>query len=58
MKPDRSIANAISKQRDITKEEYLIRLNTFSDVVRYLLHQHLAFRGHDESEKSKNKGSF
>ena len=26
--------------------------------MRYLLHQGLAFRGHDESEESKNKGNF
>ncbi|XP_021310965.1 uncharacterized protein LOC110433360 [Sorghum bicolor] len=58
MKPDRSIANAINKQRDVTKAEYLARLNTSIDAVRYLLHQGLAFRGHDESEKSKNKGNF
>jgi len=58
MKPDQSIANAINKQRDVTKEEYLARLNTSIDATRFLLHQGLAFRGHDESEKSKNKGNF
>jgi len=58
MKPDQSIANAINKQRDVTKEEYLARLNTSIDATRFLLHQGLAFCGHDESEKSKNKGNF
>jgi len=58
MKPDRSIANAINKQRDVTKEEYVARLNTSIDAARYLLHQGLAFCGHDESEKSNNKGNF
>jgi hypothetical protein len=58
MKPNQSIDSAIGKQQNITKEQYLIRLNTSIDAVRYLLHQGLAFRGHDESEKSKNQGNF
>jgi hypothetical protein len=58
MKPNQSIDSAIGKQHNITKEQYLIRLNTSIDVVIYLLHQGLAFRGHDESEKSKNQGNF
>jgi len=58
MKPNRSIANALENQRDVNKKEYLIRLNTSIDAVRFLLHQGLAFRGHDESETSKNKGNF
>ena len=36
----------------------MIRLNNSISVVRYLLHQGLAFRGHDESKDSKNKGNF
>ncbi|XP_044366248.1 zinc finger MYM-type protein 1-like [Triticum aestivum] len=36
----------------------MIRLNNSISVARYLLHQGLAFRGHDESEESKNKGNF
>lgn len=58
MKPDKSIGASLNKQRDVTKVEYLIRLNTSIDAVRYLLHQGLAFRGHDESEESKNQGNF
>jgi hypothetical protein len=58
MKPEQSIRNSFNKQKDMTKEEYLIRLNTPIDVVRFLMHQGLAFRGHDESEESKNKGNF
>jgi len=58
MKPERSIGTALNKQKDVTKEEYLVRLNTSINAVRYLSHQGLAFRGHDESEKSKNKGNF
>ena len=33
-------------------------MNTAIKAVRYLLHQGLAFRGHDESKESKNKGKF
>jgi len=36
----------------------LIRLRTSIKAVRYLLNQGLAFRGHDESEESTNKGNF
>jgi hypothetical protein len=43
MKPDRSIANVLNKQKDVTKEEYLRRLNTAIDATRFLLHQDLAF---------------
>ncbi|XP_049372494.1 uncharacterized protein LOC125837405 [Solanum verrucosum] len=38
--------------------EYRVRLNTSIDVVRLLLNQGFAFRGHDESESSLNKGNF
>ncbi|XP_021303825.1 zinc finger MYM-type protein 1-like [Sorghum bicolor] len=58
MKPDQSIVNALNKQKDITIEEYRKRLNTSIDATRFLLHQGLAFRGHDELEESKNKGNF
>ncbi|XP_066323102.1 uncharacterized protein, partial [Miscanthus floridulus] len=58
MKPDPSIANVLANQRDVNKKEYLIRLNTSIDAVRFLLHQGLAFRGHNESETSKNKENF
>jgi len=37
---------------------HLIRLRTSIKAVRYLLNQGLAFRGHDESEESINKGNF
>jgi len=46
------------KQSDITKEHHLLRLKTSIKAIRYLLHQGLAFRGHDESEESTNKGNF
>ncbi|XP_020396600.1 zinc finger MYM-type protein 1-like [Zea mays] len=58
LNPNQSIEFALKKQQDIAKEEYFIRLSTSINAVRYLLHQGLAFRGHDESEESDNKGNF
>ncbi|KAH7672351.1 P-loop containing nucleoside triphosphate hydrolase protein [Dioscorea alata] len=37
---------------------YRVRLTAVLDIVRFLLRQGLAFRGHDESSSSKNKGNF
>lgn len=58
MNQDQSIQVALNKQSDLTKKNNRIRLNASIDSVRYLLHQGLAFRGHDESKESKNKGNF
>ena len=58
LKPDQSIGAHFNKQSNVTKENYLIRLTTSIEAVRYLLHQGLAFRGHDESQESTNKGNF
>jgi hypothetical protein len=58
MNQDQSIQVALSKQTDLTKKKNRIRLNASIDSVRYLLSQGLAFRGHDESKESKNKGNF
>ena len=41
-----------------SKQAYRIRLTTILDVIRYLLGQGLAFRGHDESSTSLRKGNF
>ncbi|XP_039119636.1 zinc finger MYM-type protein 1-like, partial [Dioscorea cayenensis subsp. rotundata] len=38
--------------------EYRTRLTSVLDVTRFLLKQRLAFRGHDESSSSLNKGNF
>nr|XP_027118594.1 zinc finger MYM-type protein 1-like [Coffea arabica] len=40
------------------KAEYQTRLLASIDCARYLLHQGLAFRGHDESDISENHGNF
>jgi len=58
LKPGQSIGTALNKQSNLTKEMHLIRLRTSIKAVRYLLNQGLAFRGHDESEESTNKGNF
>ncbi|CAA0810446.1 TTF-type zinc finger protein with HAT dimerisation domain, partial [Striga hermonthica] len=58
LKPGQSIGEAMNKGSSITKENNLIRLKTSIKAVRFLLHQGLAFRGHDEREKSTNKGNF
>jgi hypothetical protein len=48
LKHNQSVVVALEKQSKFTQEEYLIRLNNFILVVRYLLHQGLAFCGHDK----------
>ncbi|KAL6598999.1 hypothetical protein ACP70R_045863 [Stipagrostis hirtigluma subsp. patula] len=49
---------AYQQKSEAAKNAYLVRLNGSVDVVRVLLKQGLAFRGHDESKKSYNKGNF
>ncbi|KAG7583845.1 Ribonuclease H-like superfamily [Arabidopsis suecica] len=58
MKQGQSIEHALHKQDDITRNEFRIRLNASVDASKYLLRQGLPFRGHDESEKSANRGNF
>ncbi|XP_060210907.1 uncharacterized protein LOC132637910 [Lycium barbarum] len=45
-------------QFDQFKHVYWVRLSASVDVVRLLITQGLAFRGHDESKSSLSKGSF
>ncbi|KAJ9560721.1 hypothetical protein OSB04_005881 [Centaurea solstitialis] len=58
MRQNQSIASAFHKQTNIAKTEYRIRLNVSIDVARHLLNGELAFRGHDESEKSFYRRHF
>ncbi|XP_070040986.1 uncharacterized protein [Nicotiana tomentosiformis] len=53
-----SIQVAFNKQSEKQRSDHRIRLNTSIDVARFLLEFGLSFRGHDESESSKNKGLF
>ena len=53
--------NVGRKIQRISKEEekrYEIRLNSSIDVARFLIMQGEAFRGHDESSTSNNKGTY
>ncbi|XP_074297557.1 uncharacterized protein LOC141628297 [Silene latifolia] len=47
--------NKTSKEDSI---RYKARLTQSLDCVKYLLHQGLAFRGHNEKQTSSNKGNF
>ncbi|ESR36896.1 TTF-type domain-containing protein [Citrus sinensis] len=46
------------RQSKKTQSEYETRLNAVVDCIRFLLNQGLAFRGHDESDGSSNRGNF
>ncbi|XP_021801076.1 zinc finger MYM-type protein 1-like [Prunus avium] len=46
------------KQSHQDRSDYRIQLNASIDCIRYLLRQGMAFRGHDESDDSNNKGNF
>ncbi|XP_071694304.1 uncharacterized protein [Rutidosis leptorrhynchoides] len=49
---------SMRRQSDIEKKEYRIRLQGSLDAVRYILHNSLSFRGHNESEDSIYRGIF
>ena len=40
------------------EEEYKARITIMIGIANFLLLQALAFRGHDESSRSNNKGNF
>ena len=58
MNPNAAIDNKIEKWSDEEIKHYKIRLTYSLRCIKFLLHQGLAFRGHDESEKSSNRGNF
>jgi len=49
---------SFNRVSDAAKKAYFTRLNGSIDTARLLLNQGLAFRGHDESKESYNKGNF
>lgn len=53
-----SIMEKVDKVSSDTKAIYKARLTYSLQCLRYLLKQGLAFRGHDESANSNNKGNF
>ncbi|KAJ8768080.1 hypothetical protein K2173_021020 [Erythroxylum novogranatense] len=58
MNQQQHIDAAIIKQSEQAKKEYRIHLTVVIDCIRFLLHQGLSFRGHDESKNSSNRGNF
>ncbi|CAN1214972.1 Zinc finger MYM-type protein 1 [Linum perenne] len=46
------------RQSDEAKKDYRTRLEASLNCIKFLLHNGLPFRGHDESEFSSNKGCF
>ncbi|KAH9689344.1 TTF-type domain-containing protein [Citrus sinensis] len=58
MNQKQHIATFFERQSEKTQSEYETRLNVVVDCIRFLLNQGLAFRGHDESDGSNNRGNF
>ncbi|XP_049368459.1 uncharacterized protein LOC125833361 [Solanum verrucosum] len=58
MRQQQSIHTSLKKQSNQDKHGYQIRLATSIDVVRLLVKQDLAFRGHNESKLSLNRDNF
>ncbi|XP_049367126.1 uncharacterized protein LOC125832037 [Solanum verrucosum] len=58
MRQQQSIHASFEKQFNQDKHGYQIRLAASIDVVRLLVKQGLAFRGHYESKLSLNRGNF
>ena len=53
-----SVASNFARSSKESEEMYKIRLTCSVSCSRYLIAQGLAFRGHDESASSLNKGNF
>ena len=58
LKEKQHIQSVLVKQSNQDKIKYRVQLNTIVDCIRFLLCRGLAFRGHDESQGSSDKGSF
>ncbi|XP_049383041.1 uncharacterized protein LOC125847472 [Solanum stenotomum] len=58
LRQQQSIQSAFERQSNQIKHGYYIRLSVSVDVVRLLITQGLAFRGHDESKSSLSRGNF
>ena len=56
--PKVAIDYNIEKLSDEDLRLYKKRLTYSLRCIRFLLHQRLAFHGHDESEESSNRGNF
>ncbi|XP_023730872.1 uncharacterized protein LOC111878583 [Lactuca sativa] len=58
LRKNQSIGEVLHKQTELEKSNYEIRLRATIHSCRFLLKNTLPFRGHDETEKSNNKGLF
>ncbi|XP_060210802.1 uncharacterized protein LOC132637783 [Lycium barbarum] len=58
LRVQQSIHFALEMQFSQFKHAYWVRLSASVDVVRLLITQGLAFRGHDESKSSLSRGNF
>ncbi|XP_022683463.1 zinc finger MYM-type protein 1-like [Setaria italica] len=57
-RPKASIRESVASNTAQFKAKYLARLTWSLKCIRFLLRQGLAFRGHDETKDSLNKGNF
>ena len=58
MKEKQHIQSVFVKQSKQDKTEYRIQLNAIVDCIKFLLCRGLAFRGHNESQGSSDRGNF
>jgi hypothetical protein len=56
--PKANIVEDFATTNEEEKANYMARLTYSMKCMKFLLRQGLAARGHDESEKSLNKGNF
>ena len=56
--PKQSVTYIVRRVGSKQEKEYMIRLTATLDVIRLLLNQGLAFRGHDEISTCSNRGNF
>ena len=58
LKEKQHIQSVFVKQSNQDKIDYRVQLNAIVDCIRFLLCWGLAFRDHDESQGSSDKGNF
>ncbi|XP_060182480.1 uncharacterized protein LOC132612175 [Lycium barbarum] len=58
MRQQQSVEFSLGRQFNQFKHAYWVRLSASVDVVRLLVTQGFAFRGHDESKSSLSRGNF
>ncbi|XP_034917809.1 uncharacterized protein [Populus alba] len=58
MNEKQSIMSLLSEQTVKSQSDYRTRSNASIECARFLLHQGLPFRGHDECECSSNQGNY